>query len=188
MNFQELLQKINELDQPEANPAALRAQRSTTANDLANQKAPKEDVLDVEECGMGPMDPMKQQDNVSMNITMNGAGPGGIRDLLDILKDIEDGNDGMDMDPEAGELGDLVGKMSMGPKDKMAVIGDDLPMDEFANEPDEMYGDITQVLPTGNDMHSKGAEAPKVNGGGNPMYMEQLTAKLDALYNDIKNR
>jgi len=148
----------------------------------------KED--DVDECGMGPMSGMSsgQQDNVNMSINMNGAGPGGIRDLLDILRNIEQGSD----DPDSGELGDLIGAMGDEPRGKVAVIDSDMemPVGEFANSPDEMYGTVGDVTPTGDDMHSKGAEAPKVNGGGNPFGVneEELIARLGSLYETIKNR
>ena len=54
----------------------------------------------------------------------------------------------------------------------------------YENEPDEKYGDVGSVTATGNDMHSKGKEAPKVNGGGNPM--ETIRRQLDARYREIK--
>ena len=39
--------------------------------------------------GMGHSAPLKQQDSVSMNVSLNGAGAGGVRDLMDILHRIE---------------------------------------------------------------------------------------------------
>lgn len=81
MNFNELYRKIAEIDKK-------------TTDDI------------VEECGMGPMSsPMPQQDNVSMNVSMNGSGAGGIRDLMSILKNIEDTGEqemmpGIDVDIE----------------------------------------------------------------------------------------
>jgi hypothetical protein len=78
------------------------------------------------------------------------------------------------------------------PRGKVAVIDNDMemPVGEFANSPDEMYGTVGDVTPTGDDMHSKGAEAPKVNGGGNPFDVneEELIARLGSLYETIKNR
>ena len=70
MNFNELYRKIAAID-----------------------KKTNDDI--VEECGMGPMtspmsSPMPQQDNVNMNVNMSGSGAGGIRDLMAILKNIED--------------------------------------------------------------------------------------------------
>ena len=55
----------------------------------------------VEECGMMPtmggMTP-PQQDSVSMNVSMNAQGKGGIRDLMDVLKNIENTVDGGNID------------------------------------------------------------------------------------------
>lgn len=205
--------------------AAARAQRGAMANDLANQQQPregnefsgalakakasgeKEFEVDgkryqvkedgtVEECGMGmgPHEPMKQQDTVSMNVSMNGSGAGGIRDLMSILRNIENGDSdsdsGFDIEPE-----------KFGDKD-MDIIVKKEPMmsidDDFANEPDEIYSSMDAVTRTGNDIHSKGKEAPKVNGGGNPMPVESgttyklpsgdLKVRLESLYQEIKSR
>jgi hypothetical protein len=56
--------------------------------------------------------------------------------------------------------------------------------EEYINSPDEKYGDVSTVTATGNDLASKGKEAPKVNGGGNPM--ESIRKMLDARYKEIK--
>jgi hypothetical protein len=48
----------------------------------------------AEECGSMPIGisgPPEQQDNVTMNVSMNGSGAGGIRDLMSIIKNIENG-------------------------------------------------------------------------------------------------
>ena len=190
MNFNELFQKMRELDQPvteEPNEGNAFSGALDDAKDAGEEEFKvggktfqvKED--DVEECGMGPMPSMsqEQQDTVTMNLSMNGSGSGGIRDLLDILKNI-DGNDGSDE-----QLGKLMGKM-----DKEPIIGNaDMPMDEYANSPDEVYGTVGNITQTGNDIHSKGAEAPKVNGGGNPFGVdEELVNRLASMYESIKNR
>jgi hypothetical protein len=70
--------------------------------------------------------------------------------------------------------------------------------DDFANEPDETYQGIDAVTHTGDDLHSQGAEAPPVNGGGNPMKVKtgetfklpsgDLKIKLEGLYKEIKSR
>lgn len=197
MNFNELFQKMRELDAPVAEELKGGQKKldvdkdgDIEADDLKDLRDKKVDEEVVDECGMGPMSGMSQgqQDNVNMSINMNGAGPGGIRDLLDILRNIEQGSD----DPDSGELGDLIGAMGDGPRGKVAVLGNDMemPVGEFANSPDEMYADVGDVTPTGNDLHSKGGEAPKVNGGGNPMGVDEeaLLARLGSLYESIKNR
>lgn len=125
----------------------------------------------IEECGsdMGTMSPMsqpKQQDNVNMNVSLNASGQGGIRDLLDILQNIESGKGDVEMPVAIKSMG-----MELD--------------DDFANEPDETYAPIDTMMPTGSDLHSKGIEAPKVNGGGNPMaHME----RLENLYQQVKIR
>lgn len=201
MNFNELFQKMRELDAPVAEELKggqkkLDADKDgdIEADDLADLRAKKVDEEIVDECGMDmpmPMSSPKQQDNVTMNISMNGSGSGGIRDLMNILRDLEDGpSDSMD-----GEMGAIVDKMAGDEGDhEVPLIGMDEAeaggFDQATTAPDEMYADAAAVTPTGDDLHSKGAERPKVNGGGNPyaMTMETLTNRLSNLYQEVKSR
>jgi hypothetical protein len=128
----------------------------------------------LDECNMpGDMaSPPKQSDSVSMNVSLNASGAGGIKDLMGILKGIEQGHADPAHDPDAG-------------KDVM-IGADDFPFDEeFANAPDEIYADPAVMMQTGDDLHGQGAEAPKVNGGGNPM-QETLMNQLSRLYSEVK--
>lgn len=187
MNFQDLYRKIAEMDQPvgeelKGGQKKLDVDKDgdIEADDLADLRGKKVDEELVDECGMGPMSgPQDQQDNVNMSVNMSGSGSGGIRDLLDILRNIESSSDDMGAD----DLGAMIGAM-----DKEPIIGSKMAVDEFANEPDEMYAPTSAVTPTGDDLHSKGGEAPKVNGGGNPMSMESLISRLSNHYNDVKSR
>jgi hypothetical protein len=187
MNFQELLSKMNQLSQPVT-------EEETGIN--------VEEVVD--ECGMPGMPGMegmpggmmgnRQPDNVSMNLSMNAQGAGGIRDLMNVLKDIQDGPDGPDNSDGPGKFGDDDANMMIKQLTAPGAIIDD----DFANEPDETYQDVDAVTGTGDDLHSKGAEAPKVNGGGNPRPVKtgetfklpsgDLKIKLEGLYKDIKSR
>jgi hypothetical protein len=129
----------------------------------------------MDECGdmpmPGAMAHSNQADSVTMNISMNGSGKGGIKDLMDILKNID------------GESNDDSAEIVIGSD----IEGMEHPFDEvYANEPDTETQPIDAVIPTGDDMHSKGGEALKVNGGGNPMAMESLKSQLDRLYQEIK--
>jgi hypothetical protein len=119
----------------------------------------------VEECGpMGPSGMMgmrdQQPDNVSMNLSMNGQGPGGIRDLLDILKDI----------------GDTSSEPDAGPGDLELAIG------SMSHPHDEPEHDEEDGLVFGNDL--EGVEPPKHYGGqGVPgakfdLYMQQRKDQL----------
>ena len=156
MNFQELYNKIRQLDEtsPEMIPPA-----AVTSPD---------DEMLATECG-GMMSPQmsapKHSDSVTMNVSMNGSGAGGIKDLLDILRNIENAS-GQDTDDV------LVGV-----------------------EAEEAFSDATTrpdptMVPTpdsGDDLHREKEEYPKANGGGNPMRMrETLVSKLSARYNEIK--
>jgi hypothetical protein len=141
-----------------------------------------EEIADeVEECGdmMGPMGsmPPKQSDNVSMNITMNGSGSGGIRDLMNILRDIEDG-------PDKGHDHDMDGPMGMLIKKKEPMLGD-----EFANSPDEMQAPMSSMIASGDDLHkAKNSFSDKPFRGDNPMALEGLKERLESLYEEIKSK
>ena len=65
MNFEELMKKMKSIDEGQS----------------------------VDECGAMPIGisgPSEQPDNVTMNVSMNGSGAGGIRDLMAIIKNIEE--------------------------------------------------------------------------------------------------
>ena len=135
----------------------------------------------VEECGMAPMPPQSgQQDSVNMNVTMSGSGKGGIRDLLAVLKDIEAG-------PATGSDDGAV--IIGGPE--IADVEKEIE-DSYNNEPNEEVAGINAVTPTGNDIHSKGDEAEKANGGGNPWRQtevsEGLLQRLSQHYQEVKDR
>jgi hypothetical protein len=133
----------------------------------------------MDECGSmdmmpsKPIEPVKQQDSVTMNVSMNGSGAGGIRDLMNILRNLESKPEpDFPSEPSISVIKKI---------DKKPILG----AEEFANSPDEKVAPMSAVIPTGDDLHSKGKEAPKVNGGGNPL---SLAARLESLYNEVKSR
>jgi len=182
MNFNELFKKIAELDAP--TESATPTEEAVIAEDAVDPVVQlRRDLgLDlfteskVDECGdmplLGGMDmppAPKQQDNVSMNVSINGSGAGGIKDLLNILKGIEDDAEDVAVAIDGGDMGDLENAFD----------------EELANAADTQTAPVDAVLPTGNDLHGQGGEAPKVNGGGNPM-QESLEAQLTRLYAEVK--
>lgn len=137
---------------------------------------------ELEECGdMMPMGAPEQSNSVNMNVSLNAQGAGGIRDLMNVLKNIDD--------VAAPQHGD-------GDNQEDPLFGDSFE-EEFGNSMAGHDGPTTApvsaVLPTGDDLASKGKEAKKVNGGGNPLArkspMEETIANnLQNLYTEIKNR
>jgi hypothetical protein len=124
----------------------------------------------VEECGM-PMSAPKQSDNVTMNVTAQGAG--GIRDLMNLLRSMEQSS-GDDHHPVLAKIGGM---------EEDQVDGG---FGSATTNPSVAVAPVSAVTPTGNDLASKGGEAPKVNGGGNPM-SEALLSRLANMYDEIKN-
>ena len=199
MNFNELFQKMRELDAPVAEELKggqknldVDKDGDIEADDLKDLRDKKVD----EECGdmsmpngmMGMRNP-SQQDSISANISMNASGTGGIRDLMSILRNIENGDsthggDEHDMAIAIGGMDDPEPLMGM---DEAGAGG----FDQASTTPDPQIAPVSAAISTGNDMHSKGGnERPKVNGGGNPYAMaaESLIPRLSSLYQEVKSR
>jgi hypothetical protein len=176
MNFQDLLAKIKQIDESEMVPPTAPVMDPTDEDpefgecgDMSPTSVmPRgDDQVLTGECGdMGSqMSAPKQSDSVTMNVSMNGSGAGGIKDLLDILRNIENSS-GQDTD------------------DVLVGIGAEEDFDNATTRPNP------RMVPTpdsGDDLHREKEEYPKANGGGNPMRMhETLVSKLSARYNEIK--
>ena len=189
MNFQELMQRMVELDRPvveEPNEGNAFSGALDAAKDAGQDEFEvdgktykvKEDGSFEEACGLPPpgMDMHShndQPDSINANVSLNASGRGGIRNLMDILRNFE------------SEKSDISG---MGDTD-IVVKKLDSPMgldDDFDNAPDEVYQGVDAVTRTGGDLHSKGIEKPAVAGGGNPMSVESLKQKLQAHYQQVK--
>jgi hypothetical protein len=215
MNFNELFQKMRELDQPvqESDKASKdydgdgevesgkdeymgsrdKAIKKATGNDDDETKESLDQLAtevqhEMDECGMSPMSsPMgmagmnKQQDNVSMNINMTGSGGGGIRDLMDILRNIEKGSDDHS-DHDDGLDMKLGGPALMIKKDPVLD-------DEWDNSPNPVTK-TSGAFPTdtGDDLHRPRGAYPAVAGGDNPMAMENIISRLDKLYTEVKEK
>ena len=164
------------------------------------------DESTVAECGdMMPMiaHAPQQSDSVTMNVSMNGSGAGGIKDLMDILRNIEqaaehdhDHDEPMIAQPH-GMDGDV--DIVLGTADE-DMLADPNNQQDGAGAGDESYGNsapggsdahqfgIDSVTRHGDDMHSKGSvKRLRVNGGENPL-QEGLVEKLSQLYTEIKSR
>jgi hypothetical protein len=161
MNFQDLFKKIAELDK-------------SVSEEQTTEKPVDENLAGG--CGMPTpsiTDPSKQQDSVTMSVSMNGSGSGGIADLLSVLKKIEDG--GSDTPDEM----DVMIKKEPG-------FDNFIGKEEFANEPDEVYKDMDTVInPPSNGINKPTGAYPAAAGGDNPM---NIKPRLESLYNQIKNR
>jgi hypothetical protein len=201
MNFQDLLAKMKSIDESEEmtqvptvpgvdNPSASpEASVEECGDGDAMDKPAAGDMLfgekGVEECGLpgmssmpsGMMGTSKQQDNVTMNVSMNGSGAGGIRDLMDIIRNLDDrksSDHALMAEPEI-----VVG---------VEESDNDGGFGQATTEPDEHTYSVDSVTGKGNDLHSQGdQEVPKVNGGGNPL-AETLMARLSAHYQSIKEK
>jgi hypothetical protein len=159
MNFSDLYKKISDID----------------------KGITESQQLDECPCQDNPEQP-KQQDSVNMNVSINGQGANGIRDLMDILRNID--NDKSDADDI------LVGE----PEDEVEPeISEEQYVDEYANSEDNGPANTTYaidaVMGIGDDLSSKGKGASKANGGENPWNVsESLVKHLSDLYETVKNK
>ena len=202
MNFQELVQRMAALEQPVQEDGDLADKDYDGDGEIESGKDEymgsrmKAADKEVDECGMPGMANMpngmmgnRQPDSVTMNISMNGSGAGGLRDLMAVLRDIEDGSDSHDHssdmpnDDEEGNLDPsaIIRKMSAEP-----IIG----QEDYANEPDEAYSDVGAVTGTGTDLHSNNGDH-RMRQAGLPIakpQMESLVQRLSQHYQDVKSR
>jgi hypothetical protein len=112
------------------------------------------------------------------------AEPMGMDPLDDLVKKA-----GITMAPKAPEKEEGSDTAAPAPKDAVTKMADDIRMmtDKLANTPEEEIAGLDAVTGTGDDLHSKGGEAPPVNGGGNPMKKEsQIKSDLMKLYMEMK--
>ena len=197
MNLQDLMTKLKSIEEnaPPVAPVHTDSPVGAGAGDEG-----------MEECGMpisvgGPMGAPKQQDNVTMNVSMNGSGAGGISDLMKILRNIENGEN---KDPHQHDVSQLFGEPEAGPEEPImgAIVQhmEQEPVDEVMGDDQESWGNsapggsahhthgIDAITFSGDDMNSKaGNEKPKMSGGGNPYSVsETLVSRLKAHYESVK--
>jgi hypothetical protein len=197
MNFQELIQRMTDIDQPvteadkakkdydgdgeiESGKDEYYGSRMKAAFPKDKEKEKEVDEAFIEGCGadmpssMMGMSTPKQSDSVTMNISMNGSGAGGIADLMSILKNIDSSSNDMGMD-------DAEIIIPMGGGDKPKMIGD-----EYKNEPDEMY--MQHDMNQGGDLNRPKKAYPAAQRGDNAMAVESLKNRLGNLYEVVKSR
>jgi hypothetical protein len=141
----------------------------------------------VEECMPMMMPggaPQEQPDNVSVNINMSGQGAGGIRDLMAVLKNIEQGETGPEEPQHDHEP--IMGEPVMHHSPEEPIMGDGYENSAKGGSDTQVMG-VDAVTAKGDDLASKSRGAIKHNGGENPMH-EALVKKLSNMYNEIKVR
>jgi hypothetical protein len=148
--------------------------------------------------GMGHSEPPKQQDSVSMNVSLNGAGAQGVRDLMNILHNIEQGVDHTDHSDEHDHNEPIMGDMVDAMADEQMQFQPEQGLEEVQDDDGQTWGNsaygdsghhvhgIDSITMKGNDLASKGGHEPhKRQGGGNP-YNESLVNRLSQMYQQIK--
>ena len=199
MNFEELYKKIANLDKP---------------------VKPLDESLDesLSECACdGTPDQPVQQDTVNMNVSITGQGSNGIRDLMDILKNI----DKQPEEPAEPMMAPQISHDEPEEPEEVVVIGNpaesyeedepqepqhEVPADMILGGEEELEDDfensakgfsgpktygIAAVTAIGDDLASKGGPSPSSRApGSNPLRKvdESLIRNLNNLYNEVKSR
>jgi hypothetical protein len=187
MNLQDLMTKLKSIDE-NAPPVAPVHTDGAAAGDSIEA-----------ECGM-PIaigNSPKQQDNVTMNVSMNGSGAGGIADLMKILRNIEQSDN---LDPHQHD----VSKMFAQPGHAEPLIGQEEEMAETIDDDEESWGNsvsgasghhthgVEAVTFSGDDMNSKGKSSPLQRAPGTNTLREptnvseELVSRLTQMYQAIK--
>ena len=187
MNFQDLLTKMKHLDEAPVEPKDELQGGAGASDECGDMESPSDALFGeqgVEECGMPGMDNMphgmmgapKQSDSVTMNVSMNGSGAGGIRDLMSILKNIEQGapsHDHNDADILVG-VGEEQG---------------DGGFEQATTEPSPETAEPRDAIRAGNDLNRSKDMYAKSQDGDNAMAVnEGLVSHLANLYEEIKSR
>ena len=163
-----------------------------------------------------PMPHPEQPSTVTMNVSMNGSGADGIKSLMAVLRDIENGGDApLNSAPhhahsQGSEEEPIIGDMVQAMAQEMEDPGEDSPLTQAPDEEmDEVIGDdretwgnsvhgdaghhvhgVDAVTQTGDDMNSKGKISPLARAPGtNAMrhpMHEQIAERLQSLYSSIK--
>jgi len=187
MNLKDLIAKMTAIEEGQE-IAPTKDDKPSDAEGMISIGGPIPDMM-----GMGHQEQPKQQDSVSMNVSLNGAGAGGVRDLMNILHNIEGGVKGSDDDGEEPIMGAAHDAMSH--DDNFDEVIDD-EQESWGNSASGSSGHHTHgvdaVTFSGNDMNSKGkvspvARAPGTNALREPsQYDESLVNRLSAMYQEIK--
>lgn len=180
--------------------------------DAQNPNIVKEQPVteNLDECGMmGGMSQPHMPASINMTADSGAELTGMLKDIMQLagqpMQEPMGGEEPLSVSLPAASTSlepvDSEPDSSMSPADSMRSVIDKLnPMDqdseddgeeddqekvnEYDNEPNPQGTGYGSMTPTGDDLASKGDEAPKVNGGGNPMQktMEQITTDLFADY------
>ena len=160
MNFADLYKKISNIDKG-------------IMEDVSLEECPSEDKPEMEH--------EKQPSSVSASLNINGQGADGIRDMISILRDIEQ--------HKYDDAGEEDGEIIFGGDLEDSYMEDGYENSIMGGSEPEVYG-VGAITKKGNDLNSHGGnETPKVSGGGNPYPIkESLLGELAKLYQDVKLR
>jgi hypothetical protein len=149
----------------------------------------------IQECGSpmmaGQEMPMASEGGQPVTVSITASGKDNVSDLIAMMQDaagitqmgpaVTDepkmlpAPDGDDQEMDMATMRDLI------------VGKPDEPTEEnYANSPDPEYGDMSDVIPDGNDLNRKKKAYPATQDGDNPMAVEAIKAALYAALTEKK--
>lgn len=148
MDFQQLVAKLQEIDQSASECGDMPSQMSSPMPTQTPPVAPP-----------------------SMSINVNAQGMENIADILKLIAKVNPDAQPKDTAlPMMTTPPSVMSISSTSPEQKLLPDLSDEPSKEaYANEPDEWVGDVSDVVHDGNDLNKEKKTYPKVAGGDNPM-------------------
>lgn len=190
MQMIDVLKRLAELDA--SNPNVVNDKKQDVAESIEQS---------VEECGMmGGMDRPSTPASINMTAATGEELSGMLKDIMTLagmskeepistpaLSVVEPASDGMGPPDQVDFMRSTLDKLN--PTDDDSEDDEERKVDEYDNEPNPQGTDYSSMTPTGDDLASKGGEAPKVNGGGNPMQrtVEEIEQQLLSDYQKFMN-
>jgi hypothetical protein len=174
-------------ENPEASPEM---DMEECGDEPMGASSPKDQLLigekGMEECGMDSMPhgmmgmgAPKHPDSVTMNLSMNGSGAGGIRDLMDILRNLEN------RDEHSHDMSGGADAMIIGVGEEQNDGG----FQSSTTSPDQEISDPDVMTHNGGDLNRQKQQYAKAQDGDNAMAVsESLVNHLANLYQEVKGR
>jgi len=138
------------------------------ADPIMSMIAKFEDAMDKEMGYYGSVDAAKVGMLLKQGKVEDAAG-----EMADAMADQDGGSDKFDIVMQTAQdyIEDYMANMETEAEDDL---------EEYANEPDPQYGDMSDAIPDGNDLNRKKKAYPATQDGDNPMAVENIKATLMA--------
>lgn len=184
MDMLNILRNLDAVEKGEK-PAATKGSANEMKSILESFYRVNEAEQVVDECGMDMPAPAPQEDKVTMNVNLNARGVDAIEELITLMggkkeAHVEPDGDEMPMAlPVPKDSHDDMAKLMAiasaehGDEPEEEDVGE-----EWDNAPDEEYSDMSDAVPSGDDLHKQKKMYAKAGDGDNAMAVESIKERL----------